>query len=162
MKTIKMKTVLIALDYDPTAQKVAEVGYSLSSVMNAEVILLHVINDSNNYSSTDHITIMGFGGYLDTSQDQLANLESLKKLSLHFLDKTKKHLGDKNIQTHVVEGNVAEAIIKASKDLHADILIIGSHSHKWLESIIMGSVAEKVLHLTTIPLLIIPTKKPKQ
>jgi len=27
MKTIKMKKILIALDYNPTAQKVAEVGF---------------------------------------------------------------------------------------------------------------------------------------
>jgi hypothetical protein len=33
MKTNKMKKVLIALDYDPTAQKVAEVGFSLAKTM---------------------------------------------------------------------------------------------------------------------------------
>ena len=45
MKTFKMKKVLIALDYDPTAQKVAETGFSLAKTMGAEVILLHVISD---------------------------------------------------------------------------------------------------------------------
>ena len=30
---------------------------------------------------------------------------------------------------------------------------------KWLENILLGSVTEKVLNLTTIPLYIIPTKK---
>ena len=38
MKTIKMKKVLIALDYNPTAQKVAETGYSLAKAMKAKVI----------------------------------------------------------------------------------------------------------------------------
>jgi hypothetical protein len=38
MKTNKMKKVLIALDYNPTAQKVAEVGFSMAKSMNAEVI----------------------------------------------------------------------------------------------------------------------------
>ena len=38
-----MKKVLIALDYDPTAQKVAEAGYSLAKSLNAEVILLDLI-----------------------------------------------------------------------------------------------------------------------
>ena len=40
-----MKKVLIALDYNPTAQKVAEVGFSLAKSMNAEITLLHVITD---------------------------------------------------------------------------------------------------------------------
>jgi len=36
---------------------------------------------------------------------------------------------------------------------------MGSHSQKWLENIIMGSVTKEVLRKTTIPLFIIPTKK---
>jgi nucleotide-binding universal stress UspA family protein len=38
---------------------------------------------------------------------------------------------------------------------------MGSHSQKWLENIIMGSVTEKVLHHTSIPIFIIPTKQKK-
>ena len=45
MKTNKKKKVLIALDYNPTAQKVAEVGFSMAKSMNAEITLLHVISD---------------------------------------------------------------------------------------------------------------------
>jgi nucleotide-binding universal stress UspA family protein len=52
MKTNKLKKVLIALDYDPTAQKVAETGYSLAKAMGAEVILLHAISDPVYYSSS--------------------------------------------------------------------------------------------------------------
>jgi nucleotide-binding universal stress UspA family protein len=36
---------------------------------------------------------------------------------------------------------------------------MGSHSRKWLEKILMGSVTEEVLHKSSIPLFIIPTKK---
>jgi hypothetical protein len=36
-----MKKVLIALDYDLTAQKVAETSYAMAKAMKAEVILLH-------------------------------------------------------------------------------------------------------------------------
>jgi len=38
---------------------------------------------------------------------------------------------------------------------------MGSHSRKWLENILIGSVDEKVLHHTTIPLFIVPTKPKK-
>jgi len=53
MKTIKMKKVLIALDYNPTAQKVAEVGFSMAKSMNAEITLLHVITDPVFYRHPD-------------------------------------------------------------------------------------------------------------
>ena len=38
MKTIRMKKVLIALDYNPTAQKVAEVGFGIAKAMGAESV----------------------------------------------------------------------------------------------------------------------------
>ena len=62
------------------------------------------------------------------------------------------------IRTFLREGDFADAILEAAKDLHADIIVMGSHSRKWLEKIMMGSVTEKVLHHTSVPLFIIPTK----
>jgi nucleotide-binding universal stress UspA family protein len=158
-KTNSMKKVLIALDYNPTAQKVAEVGFSMAKSMNAEVILLHVITDPVFYSTAGYSPIMGFNGYMDMGPVQLDSVDGLKNASLQYLDKSREHLGDKSIQTIVKEGDFAEAILEAAKELKADVIVIGSHSQKWLENIVMGSVTEKVLHHTSIPLLIVPTKK---
>jgi nucleotide-binding universal stress UspA family protein len=156
-----MKKVLIALDYDPTAQKVAEAGFSIAKSMNAEVILLHVIAHPTYYSSTEYSPIMGFTGFMNFDPFQLENADELKKASQHYLDKTKKHLGDNTIQTLLKEGDFAESILKTAKDLHADVIVMGSHSRKWLEDIVMGSVTEKVLNHSPIPLYIIPTKQKK-
>jgi nucleotide-binding universal stress UspA family protein len=102
---------------------------------------------------------MGFIGYMNMDPVQTDSVEWLKKASLHFLDQSKHHLGDKKIQTMVKEGDFADAILETAKEVHADIIVMGSHSRKWLENIVMGSVTEKVLHHTSIPLFIIPTKK---
>lgn len=159
MKAKKIEKVLIALDYNPTAQKVAEAGYSLAKDMKAEVTLLHVISDPVYYSSTEYSPIMGFNGFMDTGQWQLNNVDSLKKASQQFLDKSKQHLGDNTIKTLVEEGDFAESILKTAKNIHADIIVMGTHSMKWLENIVMGSVTEKVLKHSSIPLFIIPTRK---
>jgi len=156
-----MKKVLIALDYDPTAKKVAEVGFEFAKSMGAEVVLIHVISDPVYYSSTDYSPIMGFTGYLNTDPLQLNTAEVLKTASLNFLDKTRNHLGDSTIQTVVEEGDFAETIVKTAKKLHVDMIVLGSHSQKWLENIVMGSVTEEVLRQSTIPLFIIPTRKRK-
>jgi len=158
-RTNKMKKVLIALDYNPTAQKVAEVGFSMAKSMNAEVILLHVITDPVFYSTAGYSPIMGFIGYMDMGPVQLDSVDGLKNASLQYLDKSREHLGDKSIQTIVKEGDFADAILESAKELHADIIVVGSHSRKWLENVLMGSVTEKVLHHTPLPLLIVPTKK---
>ena len=154
-----MKKVLIALDYNPTAQKVAETGFALAKSLNAEVILLHVISDLIFYSTSGYSPIMGFEGYVDVSPTVLNSVDGLKNASLQYLDKSREHLGDKTIQTLVKDGDFAETILETAKELHAGIIVMGSHSQKWLENILVGSVTEKVLRQTSIPLFIVPTRK---
>lgn len=159
MKTIKIKKVLIALDYDPTAQKVAEAGFAMAKTMGAEVTLLHVVLDPINYTSPGHITIMGFAGLPDAEPMEIDGAEKLKKASQIYLDRAKEHLGDDAILTLIKEGDFADSIIEAAKQIRANVIVMGTHSQKWLENIVMGSVTEKVLRQTKIPLFIIPTKK---
>jgi nucleotide-binding universal stress UspA family protein len=49
-------------------------------------------------------------------------------------------------------------ILKTAGQMQADLIVIGTHSRRWLDQILMGSVTEKVLHNTNVPLFIIPTK----
>lgn len=156
-----MKKVLIALDYDPTAQKIAETGYSLAKAMDAEVVLLHVVADSVHYASPDYSPIMGFSGYMDMGPVQIESIDSLKKASMHFLEKSKHHLGDDTIQIIISEGETSKSIIKTAKDIHADVIVLGTHSRRWLDEILMGSVTEEVMHHSAIPLFIVPTKDRK-
>ncbi len=159
MEANQIKHVLIAVDYDSTALKVVELGFSLAKSMSAEVTLLHVITDSMYYASTEFSPILGIGGYIETDQIQLDTVDGLRNAANHFLDKTKRHLGDENIQTIVREGDIADTILETAKIFKADIIVLGSHSQKWLENILVGSVTEEVLKQTRIPLFVIPTKK---
>jgi len=158
MKTIRMTKVLIALDYDPSATKVAEIGYALAKSMGAKVILLHVIADSIYYSSMNFSPVMGFPGSNDFPSAPTDNSVVLKEASLHFLDKIRNHLEDETIQTIVKDGDFADSIIKTAKKEHVDIIVIGSNSRRWLNSILLGSVTEKVIKETAIPLFIVPIK----
>jgi nucleotide-binding universal stress UspA family protein len=154
-----MKNILIALDYDPTAQKVAEIGFSLAEHKDAAITLLHVIADPTYYASTMYDPIMGFGGYMDMDLLRPDIMEELKSKSQDFLEKTKQHLKNDTINTMVKEGSIAASILDVAKEINADIIVMGTHSRRWLENIILGSITEYVLHRTTVPLFIIPTKK---
>lgn len=155
-----MENILIALDYNPTAQKIAEIGFSLAKNNQTTITLLHVITDVTYYSSTVYDPIMGFGGYVNLDLLQPDMINELKKTSLQFLEKTKHHLGNhNNIKTQVTEGNAAKAILAVAKEINANVIVMGSHSRRWLENILMGSITADVLHHTTVPLFIIPTKK---
>lgn len=159
MKTKKIEKVLIALDYNPSAQKVADSGYLLAKAMDAEVVLLHVISDPMFYSSADFSPITGFGDYMGLVPMQFDNLDAVKNAAQQFLDKIKKHLDDETITTRIEDGDMAASIVNSAKTLHADVIVMGSHSRKWLEDIVMGSVTREVLRHTMQPVFIIPTKK---
>lgn len=152
METVNFNKILIALDYDESAQKVAQAGYALAKNTNAKVILLHVIYEPPIY----------YNSYMFMRNLRVDINEDLKKSTENFLEKTKHFLGDETIGTLVVEGEISEKIIETASLYKADMIVMGSHSRKWLESILIGSVTEKILEKSTLPLFIVPTKKQEE
>ena len=154
-----MKKILIALDYNPSAQKIAETGYALAQSMNAEIVLLHVMAEAAYYTNYEYSPIMGFNNFIGPEVVAPGTFEDLKYGAAEFLEKSKEWLGNAAIETIVKEGDTANVIVDAAKEIGAAIIVLGSHSRRGLDKILMGSVAEKVLHHSTIPLFIIPTKE---
>lgn len=154
-----IRKVLIALDYNPTAQKVAETGYSVARAMNAEVTLLHVVAEAAYYSSVQYSPVMGLNSFTNASLMEPDAGEEIKKAAEHFLDKSRDHLGDPSIRTVVEEGDFASSILKTAESLHADMIVLGTHSRRGLDKILLGSVAEKVVRHTAIPVFIIPIRE---
>lgn len=154
-----MKKVVISIDYNPSSQVVAETGYAVAKTMNAEVVLVHVVADAAYYSMS-YSPIMGYEGLIADNSVLLA--EELKKEAGKFLASSKSHLGDENISTQVLEGDVAGAILEFLKVANADLLVLGSHSHSGLYRLFVGSVAAKLLEHSQIPTLIIPNKDDKE
>src|SRR5665647_115438 len=122
-----MKKVLIALDYEPSAEKIAETGYTIAKALNAEVVLLHVIAEPAYYSSMEYSPIMGFTGFMDTFDAGLSDVvkNDIRTLSQEFLDKSKKHLENESIKTLIAEGNFAETIMESAENEQADMIVMG-------------------------------------
>jgi nucleotide-binding universal stress UspA family protein len=158
-----MKKILIAVDYDPSAQKILETGYALANSINARVILLHVISDAASYSSLNYFPITGFDSFSNLDLIDTGTVEELLKKAAHeYLDKSKQHLEDETIETVVKEGDFGDGILTTATEMNVDVIVMGTHSRSGLDKLLMGSVAEKVLHHSSIPLFIIPTKNPEE
>ena len=82
-----MKKVLIALDYDQSAHKVARAGYKLAETMKAEVVLLHVTADPLYYASVEPYLMPGFEDSYTMEPLIFETMEALKQSSQEFLDK---------------------------------------------------------------------------
>lgn len=154
-----IKKILIALNDNSTAQKVAETGYFFSVVMNAEVILLHVIAPQETFPLPEYSPVIGHLALYTSSIKKLSSNDGLKMATRYFLEKSKLRLGDENIQTIVAEGDSADEILRAAERLNVDLIVMGAHNSNWVDKILFRSVIKRVLNHTSIPLYIVPVKR---
>lgn len=148
-----MKKVLISLDYNPNSEIVVKKGYEMAQLMGAEVCLLHVLADVR-YYGMQYEPFMGYEGYAFPVDYNIQN--EFKKVAEDYLQKTKLHLKDENITTHLAEGDTADRILEYSQEWNADLIVMGTHSHGALERIFLGTVASSVLERTKVPVYMVP------
>jgi universal stress protein A len=60
---------------------------------------------------------------------------------------------------HFAQGDPADEILKCTRSLNADIVIVGTHDHVGLEKLLLGSVAAKVAKSAPCPVLIFRQKQ---
>ncbi|MDO8432617.1 MAG: universal stress protein [Candidatus Binatus sp.] len=56
-------------------------------------------------------------------------------------------------ETHVVSGDPAERVLAAARDLGVDLIVMGTHGRKGLSHLVLGSVAERVVRESPVPVL---------
>ena len=150
-----MKKILIAIDYNPCAQKIAETGFEHARAMNAEICIVHAVADIAYYSA-EYSPIMGFEGF--SPDCAFKSIEEQENEAKRFLAAVVKHLDDSNIKTRVIDGKTSEAILQSAAEYKADLIVMGAHSHNDFGKI-MGDVAAKVIKHAEIPILIVPTER---
>lgn len=151
-----MKKILIAIDYNPCSQKIAETGFEYARAMNAEMCIVHAVADIA-YYSMEYSPIMGFKGF--STDNAFKNLKEQEEEAREFLKAVVKHLGGTNIETKVLNGKTSEAIIRYADEYNANLIVMGAQSHNSIEKILLGDVVATVLKHSPIPVLIVPTDK---
>ncbi len=79
-----------------------------------------------------------------------SNAETVISPVCKFLD---RH--NATYKTKFVVGHAAEEIIDAAKSMKAHVIVMGSHGHGSFGSFLLGSVAQKVLSSSHVPVLVI-------
>jgi nucleotide-binding universal stress UspA family protein len=59
----------------------------------------------------------------------------------------------------LVEGNPAAEIVAYAAKVHAELIVVGTHGRGGLAHAVLGSVAERVLHRATCPVLVVPDRQ---
>lgn len=87
-----------------------------------------------------------------TYEQELARRQDNFWASLSEEDQQVRQQIDK---VEVVEGHPAEVILRRSRELDCDLIVLGAHSHGFSQTF-LGSTAKRVLRRATIPTLVVP------
>ena len=66
-----------------------------------------------------------------------------------------------DVQSRVVQGAPALEITRLSAELGADLVVMGTHGRTGLSHLLVGSVAERVVRTSLVPVLTIPPDRSK-
>lgn len=73
------------------------------------------------------------------------------------LDRIAHHEREKGllIETHILKGDPSTEIVKAAEDLNCDLIVMGTHGRTGMKHFLMGSVAERVIRSSPVPVLVV-------
>lgn len=146
-----MEKIMIPIDGSEYSDRALEVGKDLAAGYGAQVVLLHVVSiDIPNY--VDFTNAAAVGATLDSVREAAAEQAKV------ILEKGKEFLGDlccvATLETS--GGKPADAIVRTAEAEGVDMIIMGSAgSGSAAKGILMGSVTNRVLHNTKIPVLVV-------
>jgi nucleotide-binding universal stress UspA family protein len=152
-----MKKILIALDNHSNYHLISSKGSELVRALGASTALLHVFPDTIATSPDAFSALYPTLGTMDIEQD-LKLSDQLDEESKRFLNQVKMEISDETAEIYTAEGDVANAILETAANCRADIIVMGSHSRRGIDKILMGNVVKQVLKHSHIPLFIIPVK----
>jgi len=153
--------ILVPIDGSETSTHALDAALELAREHNAEVKPVYVV---------DVPQLMYSGPACDPS---LVREAFIKEGALVLADASAKMLraGVKG-STLVVEvdplgDDIAQRITAAAKDFGADLVVMGTHGRRGWRRLVLGSVAERFLRISTRPVLLVPLhsaekKEPRQ
>src|SRR5690606_34285092 len=125
----RVRRVLVATDFEPSAQAAVALGKSLHA-FGVKLVLCHIVDDPR---------LAAERGYINTVTD-----------SLNLID-------DGEFERHVVkEGSPVELLPQVAQEVGADLIAIGVAHHAATIGMLFGSRADALIRSSTVPLLSVP------
>lgn len=140
-----IQKILIAVDDSPVAEKVCKNGFEIARQMGAEIALVSI-------ADTNYLLTQGGVSPKEVADEVKASLEKNQKT---LLDKIFK---DAQVRPFVEEGTPYISILRIAEEWGAGMLVIGTHGRTGLTHLLLGSVSEKIVRHSKVPVLVIPAK----
>lgn len=151
---IKMQRILYPTDFSDLATHAVGYASSFADAFNAEIHMLHVVDEAYQYWMAMGPDSLPVGPTVDEI------LQSAKEQMSRW--KTEQFASARRpVVAEVTIGRPFFEIINYAKTREIDLIIMGTHGRGGLTHVLMGSVTEKVVRKSPVPVLTVrsPTHK---
>ena len=138
---MNLRTILVPLDGSIVAEAALRPAVDLAREAGATLVLLRAA-EAPTLSMSDlieaQVTVMrAVQEYLAAARDRVMAA------------------GVADIEVSAWYGPPVEAIVEAARSRHVDLIVMCSHGRSGVARLVLGSVTERVLRATTVPILVI-------
>ncbi len=144
--------ILVPLDRDPDHEAGLKMAVELTQTCHARLHLVLVIHELSSLPGEQAASAV----LLPNATSALLELDCEE--GEMYLAKLMGKLLDMNIPVtgEVQRGDPARQIVRAAKEFHADMIVLGTHSKTAMDAFWSGSVTPKLATQTHLPLLLVP------
>jgi nucleotide-binding universal stress UspA family protein len=138
----RYERILVPTDGSEATQRAVEHGVELAAEHGAAVHALYVVNSAN------------FAGLpMDSSWESVAAMMNEEGASA--LDDVEA-IADRHgvtVERALVDGNPSREIVRYAENEDCDLVVMGTHGRGGIDRLLLGSVAEKVVRSSSVPVL---------
>ncbi|MBE6485963.1 MAG: universal stress protein [Methanosphaera stadtmanae] len=149
--------ILLPTDGSKNSERAIAHALTIAEFEDAEIVILNVV---------DSVYLTGLPEEdLITKSEMILEEESKKVTSrvesiIKEIEEEKGSEGkDIKMTTKTIEGNAADVILKVSENEDIDLIVIASSGKHMLDRFLLGSVTEKTVRHTKVPILVIPNEE---
>ena len=142
------KTILVPHDFSSSANHAAAVARDEAKTHGARILLLHVIDLPHQLQPDTAIVPEPGGAPIAVKDYAVARAEE------HLNDLATRLAKDGATATSFIRvGNPIDEINEFVKENAVDLIVMGTHGRAGLQHLLMGSVAERVVRSSRVPVL---------
>ncbi|HEX7841494.1 MAG TPA: universal stress protein [Kofleriaceae bacterium] len=132
--------LLVPIDFSPCSEYALDYACALAAKLGARI---HVINAIG--STLPELSVA-------LTDQMISSIRHNNAATLDKLIQPRRAVASFG-EVRVVDDDARDAIVKAARAVHADLIVIGTHGRRGLSRMLLGSVAEDVLRRAPCPVL---------
>lgn len=145
------RTLIAATDFSASATRAVFQAAYLAQAWNAQLILVHVFNDSV-WASLK--AVYNLPGWNDV-KPLVSQRARLTKLAAEIAQEFAL-----SVEVEVLTGRASQQIGEIVAVRKADLLVVGEHGENWVNDIVLGGTALKVIEAARVPVLLVRREDP--